>query len=128
MSILICKVCSFPYTVPFVGTLGVSVTGTLVYKEVVYYQFPFPNTGLTFVLEVSEGSVICYASNSLQNPGRKYGYTWRVVTDSYNDSYIDPSTIQGTVGSYIYVGIDGRNVSNNSFTLTATAGDTSTKG
>lgn len=115
-------------TVPFVGTLGVSVTGTLVYKEVVYYQFPFPNAGLTFVLEISEGSVICYASNSLQNPGRKYGYTWRVVADSYNDSYVDPSTIQGTIGSYIYIGIDGRNVSNNSFTLTATAGDTSTKG
>ena len=106
-----------------------SVTSTLVYKEVVYYRFPFPTNGLTFVLEISVGSVICYASNSLQNPGRKYGYIWRVEADSYNDSYIDPSTIQGTVGAYIYIGIDGRSInSNNTFVLTTTGGDASTKG
>lgn len=98
-------------TVPFIGSLGVLVNGTLVYKEVTYYRFPYPSNGVTLVLEVSNGSVSCYASNSLQNPNRKYGYERIVKADAYNDTYIDPSTTPGALGAYIYIGIEGRNKS-----------------
>jgi len=89
---------------------------------------PLPSSGLTAVLDISEGSVVCYISNSLQNPNRKYGYTWRVEAYYYNDSFIDPSTIQGEAGGYIYIGIEGRSNTSNTFVLNATSGDTATKG
>ena len=91
-------------------------------------MLPLPSSGLTVVLDVSEGSVACYISNSLQNPNSKYGYTWRVEAYYYNDSFIDPSTIQGTVGGYIYIGIEGRSNTSNTFAFNATSGDTATKG
>lgn len=102
------------------------MTFSLVYQEVVYYKFSFPNTGLTFILDIPYGSVVCYASDTIQNPNPENGYSWRVEASYYNDSYIDPSV---AVGGYIYVGIEGRsNASNNTFNLNSTVGDTATKG
>ena len=105
------------------------MTSSLVYQEVIYYRFPFPNTGLTFILDVPYGSVVCYVSDTIQNPIPENGYSWRVEASYYNDSYIDPSMVQIAVGEYIYVGIEGRsNASNNTFNLNSTVGDTATKG
>ena len=81
------------------------------------------------MLDISYGSVVCYASSTIRNPNRKHGYSWRVEASYFNDSYIDPSTIEGTVGGYIYVGIEGSsNDSNNTFSLNGTSGDSATKG
>ena len=119
----------FLNTVPFDATIGSSIMSTLAYQEVVYYRFSFPTTGLTLVLDVSYGSVVCYASDSIQNPNRKHGYSLRVEASYYNDSYIDPAVVQGAVGGYLFVGIEGRsNASNNSFSLNGTAGDSATRG
>lgn len=102
--------------------------GSLVNKEAIYYRFPFPGNGVTFVLEVLNGSVVCYASNTFSNPHHKYNYTWSIEASYYNDSYIDPSTIQVTVGPYIYVGIVGNSNSSSAFFLNATSGDSATAG
>lgn len=81
------------------------------------------------MLEVSDGSISCYASNTLQNPNRKYGYDWTIKADAYNDTYIDPSTNPGAVGAYIYIGIEGRNnLTNNSFIVNVTSDDSATRG
>ena len=81
------------------------------------------------MLNIDYGSVICYASDTLQNPNSRYGYTARVVASSYNDSYIDPAVFPAAVGGYIYIGLEGStNVSNNSFTVNSTTGDSATKG
>ena len=78
------------------------------------------------MLDISYGSVVCYASDTLQNPNSEHGYTARVEASYYNDSYIDPSIFQG---GYLYIGIEGSSsVSNNTSTLNSTAGDYATKG
>lgn len=89
----------------------------------------YPSTGITLVLDIGYGSVVCYASGTLQNPNSEHGYTAKVEASYYNDSYVDPSSFQGAIGGYLYVGIEGSsNVSNNTFTLNSTVGDFATKG
>ena len=120
----------FPlHAVPFDAVVGSTITSSLVYREVIYYRFSFPTNGLTLVLDIDYGSVVCYASDSLQNPNRQHGYSFRVEASYYNDSYIDPSMAQGAVGGYIFIAIEGSsNISNNTFSLNGTAGDSATKG
>ena len=117
------------HSVPFDTLIGSSTTSTLLHRELVYYRFSYPSTGVTLLLDISYGSVVCYASDTLQNPNSEHGYTARVEASYYNDSYIDPSIFQGAIGGYLYIGIEGSsNVSNNTFTLNSTAGDYATKG
>ena len=112
--------------VPFDVSVGTSITSSLVYREVIYYKFSFPSTGLTLVLDIPDGSVVCYASDTIQNPNPRNGYSWRFEASYYNDSYIDPSMVQGAV---MHVGIEGRgNASSNIFSLNSTFGDSATKG
>ena len=119
----------FPCLVPFDVSVGSSTSSSLLYQELVYYRFSYTSTGLTLVLDIDYGSVICYTSDTLQNPNRQHGYTARVEASYYNDSYIDPSVFQSAVGGYLYIGIEGSaNVSNNTFSLNSTTGDYSTKG
>lgn len=81
------------------------------------------------MLDIGYGSVVCYVSGTLQNPNSEHGYTAKVEASYYNDSYVDPSSFQGAIGGYLYVGIEGSsNVSNNTFTLNSTVGDFATKG
>jgi hypothetical protein len=113
------------HRVPFDTSIGSSTTSTLLHRELVYYRFSYPSTGATLLLDISYGSVVCYASDTLQNPNSEHGYTARVEASYYNDSYIDPSIFQG---GYLYIGIEGSSsVSNNTFTLNSTAGDYATK-
>ena len=116
-------------SVPFVTSIGSPTSSSLLHRELVYYRFSYPSTGLTLVLDVGYGSVICYTSDTLQNPNSEHGYTALVEASYYNDSYIDPSIFQGAIGGYLYVGIEGSSsVSNNTFTLNSTTGDLATKG
>jgi receptor-type tyrosine-protein phosphatase Q len=114
--------------VPFDTSIGSPVTFSLQHRELIYYRFSFPSSGLTLVLDIDYGSVICYASDFIQNPNSLHGYTASVEASYYNDSYIDPADFPGAVGGYLYIGIEGSsNTSNNTFDLNGTAGDYATK-
>ena len=65
-------------------------------------------------------------ADTIRNPNPRNGYSWRVEASYYNDSYIDPSIVQGAV---MHVGIEGRSdASNNTFSLNSTFGDSATRG
>lgn len=81
------------------------------------------------MLDVLNGSVICYASDSIQNPNNQNRFAFRVEASNYNDTYIGPSMAQGALNGYIFIGVEGRsNASNNAFRLNSSAGDSATRG
>lgn len=87
-----------------------------------YFRLPFPTTGITLTLSVSNGGVICYASDIVQNPNLYQGYEWRVETNGSVEVFIDPNLLNRDPGTYIYIGIEG-NSSSNQFSLNSTSGD-----
>lgn len=91
-----------------------------------YYIFPFLTEGITIRLEVFQGGVWCYASDTNRNPNSG-DYVWRLYISGYNDSYIDPMSLERTPGTFLFVTIEGLG-SNNDFKLNSTSGDTSIQG
>lgn len=88
----------------------------------VYYQFQFPSDGVTIILNVTSGYVICYASDRYQNPNEAQGYDWKIEVSGYADIYLNPSYLSRSAGSTVYVAIEGVNASNH-FTLGNDEGD-----
>ena len=107
---------------PATPRAGEVQTGSLVQGERLFYQLNFPSSGLTIQLRAVSGRVVCYASDRLTNPTGTQGYDWRVETDDYVDTYIDPVLLGRTPGLYIYISIEGLQTSNN-FSLNSTVGD-----
>ena len=96
--------------------------GSLGSGELQYFRLQFPMNGLTIFLSVSTGSVICYASDEVQNPNGRQSYIWRVQSDGYSDLFIDPLLLGRAPGTYMYIGIEGIN-NTNTFIVNNTAGD-----
>ena len=90
--------------------------------ERVYYRFNFPSTGLTIRLNVGVGYIVCYASDSNQNPNAVQGYDWRVETSGYIDTFIDPTLLGRPAGQYVYISLEGSQ-SSNSFSVNSSSGD-----
>lgn len=90
--------------------------------ERVYYRFDFLSTGITIRLDVGMGYIICYASDSNQNPNAVQGYDWKVESSGYIDTFIDPTLLGRPPGQYIYISLEGSQ-SNNSFLVNFTDGD-----
>lgn len=88
----------------------------------IYYQFQFPSDGVTITLNITSGSVVCYASDRYRNPNEAQGYDWKIEVSGYADVFLDPSLLSRSPGSTIYVAIEGVGVSNN-FTLGNIEGD-----
>ena len=91
-----------------------------------YYIIPFRSEGVTVRVEMFSGGVWCYASDTNRNPSSEE-YIWRLFISGYNDSYIDPSSLERVAGDSLFIAIEG-NSSTNNFTLNSTSGDTSIKG
>ena len=88
-----------------------------------FYIFPFLTVGVTVRVEVFRGGVWCYASDTNRNPNSR-DYIWRLYISEYNDSYIDPTSLGRTAGSFLFIAIEATGV-NNDFMLNSTTGDTS---
>ena len=112
---------SFP-TVPTSVSLNTPVTGTANSGEVKYYNFPFHSSGITFRLDVFQGSVVAYASYSTDAPNPQRGYNWRVQATIYDDLFFSPAP-----GSTVYVALQGT-LSSNSFRVGVVAQDFTTTG
>ena len=88
-----------------------------------FYIFPFLTVGVTVRVEVFRGGVWCYASDTNRNPNSR-DYIWRLYISEYNDSYIDPTSLGRTAGSFLFIAIEATGVSND-FMLNSTMADTS---
>ena len=91
-----------------------------------YYIFPFLSGGVTVRVEVFRGGVWCYASDTNRNPS-SVDYIWRLYITEYNDSFIDPTSLGGTAGTFLFIAIEGIDTSND-FKLNSTSGNTSIAG
>ena len=101
-----CLVPTFP-TVPTSISLNTPVTGTANSGEVKYYNFPFHSSGITFRLDVFQGSIVAFASYTTDAPNTLRGYNWTVQTAIYDDLFFSPEP-----GSTVYVALQGIQSSN----------------
>ena len=87
---------------------------------------------MTLNLDVSEGSIVMYGSNKIQNPNEAF-YDFKLtnsqpeifISDKTFSSPITKREITNVTDITIYISIQGQSVSNN-FTLNTTTGDTTT--
>ena len=98
---------SHSLAVPTNQSLNTQVTGSANNGEFKYYNFPFNSSGLTFRLDVFQGSVIAYASHTTESPKPQRGYNWTIQTDIYDDVFFSPAS-----GSTVYVVLYGLQSSN----------------
>lgn len=111
---------------PATISLDQDVSSTVNSGDISYYKLPFPAVGITLTLMVSYGQIICYASDSVQNPNGVQGYEWRVETTGTVEVFLDPNSLSTTPGDYVYIGLEGGQ-SSNVFQLTTTSGDRRSK-
>ena len=73
-----------------------------------FYSLPFPAGGLTLNLTVSSGYISCYVSDRFRNPNQ-YMFDRFIIVGDYYEVYLDPQTLSGTQGRYVYVSFLGGN-------------------
>ena len=100
-----------------------TVTATLASMQYVYYLLRFPSQGVTIRLNVTFGSIICFASTTIPNPD-EFHYDWKIETDMYADAYLDRNE---SIRETLFVSLQGVHASN-SFAVETVVGDFSTKG
>ena len=103
--------------------IGNAVSDSIGNGQFRFYIFPFLSGGVTVRVEVFRGGVWCYASDTNRNPSSR-DYIWRLYISEYDDSFINPSSLDRMAGSLLFVAIEGTQATN-SFTLNTTTGDTS---
>jgi len=108
--------------VPSNEPLSVTATGSANSGELKYYNFHFHSSGLTFRLDVFQGSIITYASHTTESPNPQRGYNWTTQTAVYDNLFFSPAS-----GSTVYVVLQGTQ-SSNSFRIGVIAGDFTTTG
>ena len=91
-----------------------------------YYILPLSDEGVTIQVEVFLGGIWCYASDTNRNPNRD-NYVWRLFITEYDDTFIDPTSLERPAGPQLFIAIEGVNNSN-SYSLNTTTGDTSIAG
>ena len=106
--------------------IGDSISDSIGSGQFRFYIFPFLSGGVTVRVEIFRGGVWCYASDTNRNSSSR-DYTWRLFISEYDDSFIDPSSLDRTAGSLLFIAIEGTQATN-SFTLNTTTGDTSIAG
>ena len=107
---------------PLALTSDTGVSDSLGAGERTYYEFDFDANGVTLRLTVTSGTLICYASDLIQNPNEEQGYVWKVTTSGYIDVFLDPDSLTRIAGSTLYVALEGADLSNN-YTFNSTTGD-----
>ena len=117
---------------PVISDVGQVITNILQQNEVTFLQLDLPDEGMTFSLDVSQGSVVMYGSNKIQNPNEAF-YDFK-LSNSRPELFVNQDTFgriskretSNITDITIYISIQGQSVSNN-FTLNTTMGDTTTE-
>lgn len=116
---------SLSSAVPLDVALNTRIVGTANSGEVKYYNFPFHSSGITFRVDVDQGSVVAYASDVTEAPNTQRGNVWQIQTTSYDDLFLDPLPLGRAAGSTVHVAVEGMH-SSNSFVIGAVAGNATT--
>ena len=110
-----------------------NATAATISRSVIkYYAIPFTSGGITLRMDVSEGYVYCYVSDTNRHPG-PYNYpydhvsAWRMNTHDYEDRFIDPAQYGRSGTRYVYVAVNGRH-NRNSYLMTSASGDFTSQG
>ena len=105
-----------------------ATAATIGHSEIEYYAIPFTLGGITLRLDVSEGHVYCYVSDTVRNPAYgNNGYQWYISTaGGYADRFIDPTEYGRSETRYIYVAVRGSN-SHNTYLMTSVSGNFSSQ-
>lgn len=111
--------------VPLDVALNTRIVGTANSGEVKYYNFPFHSSGITFRVDVEQGSVVAYASDVTEAPSTLRGNVWQIQTTSYDDLFLDPLPLGRAAESTVHVAVEGMH-SSNSFVIGAVAGNATT--
>ena len=98
------------------------MSNSLISGERLYYEFAFATNGVTLRLNVTTGTIICYASDLIQRPNEEQGYVWMVTISAYLDVFLDPGSLNRPAGSSLYITLEGSQTSNN-FNLNSSTGD-----
>ena len=112
--------------------IGGTTAATIGNSVIKYYTIPFTSGGITLRMDVSEGYVYCYVSDTNRHPGpNNYPYdyvsAWRMNTHDYEDRFIDPAQYGRSGTRYVYVAVNGRN-NRNSYLMTSASGDFTSQG
>jgi len=113
------------HPIPLDVALNTRIVGTANSGEVKYYNFPFHSSGITFRVDVDQGSVVAYASDVTEAPNTQRGNVWQIQTTSYDDLFLDPLPLGRAAGSTVHVAVEGMH-SSNSFVIGAVAGNATT--
>ena len=98
---------------------GLLYSGSIASGAYAYYLIT-TSVGVTFSLTVTSGSVVLYASESVQSPSIIGGYDWTIQTSTYAERYTSQPG-----SSRIYVALLGQ-LSGNNFVIQADTSGTTT--
>ena len=120
---------------PAISTPGQVISTSIQQNVATFLQVALPEEGITFSLDVSEGSVVMYGSNKIQNPNEAFHDF--MLSDDKPDIFVNQETFSPSTGTTkppginntnniditVYLSIQGQRALNN-FTLNTTVGDT----
>ena len=106
--------------------VGASISDTVESAQLKYYNLPLLAEGVTIRLSVSEGSVVCYASDRTESPNEQRGYDWMIETTWYSDDFIDPTSLGRSAGSTVFISCEGVQ-DTNTFKIDTSEGDRATE-
>ena len=93
-----------------------------------FYRVTFGSGGITVSLAVRQGEVSLYAGDQAQSVSDIEGnYDWTLTTNWYKDIFIDPASVNRSIGNTVYITLKG-NASYSNVTIDTSYGDTSTIG
>ena len=121
---------------PAITTPGQVIATTIQQNEATFLQVALPEEGMTFSLDVSQGSVVMFGSNKIQNPNEAFHDF--MLSDNQPELFVNEETFSSSsitkrqimnntddTDTTIYISIQGKSGFNN-FTLNTTTGDTTT--
>ena len=94
-----------------------------------YYEVAFPSDGVTVTLDVIQGSVTLYASDSIWNANAQ-DYDWRVTADTssgFIEAFFNSSNLNRQARSIVFLAIVGGQ-STSTYIMNNAVGDIRTKG
>ena len=103
------------------------VSDTIDQGQTKYINYPLPSNdkGITIVLNVSNGSVVLYASTIVSTPSEVF-HDVKIESSQFEDVYIDPDKITNPdTADTVYIAIEGQGISN-MIQVSASQGDVST--
>ena len=115
---------SAPVTLSFGAAINKEL-GNGVYE---FFKVWFGSVGITVSLAVRQGEVSMYAGDQSQSVSdTESNYDWTLTTSWYEDIFINPASVNRSVGNTLYITLKS-NASFTNVTIDTSYGDTSTLG